>query len=94
MKRCFYTKAYNGLFEGKPAFLGYFFGVKPFLLITTNDLLESPSSNFSTFTIFPPSTLIAFLEELISSSQSPDLYEINCPPVFTKGRQYSDKVER
>ena len=37
---------------------------------------------------------IAFLAPFTSSSISPDLYEINRPPFYTNGMQYSPKVER
>jgi len=60
-------------FEGVPAFLGYFLGVPSFFLIEINDLLDSPSSNFFTPSIFPPSNKTEDFELDTSSSHSPDL---------------------
>ena len=50
---------YKGFFDGKPAFLGYFFEVPLILSIITNALPASPNSNFSTQLSFPPNKNIA-----------------------------------
>ena len=86
----------NGSFEGVPAFLGYFFPVDLIFLIGTNVLAKSVSGStkLQTLPISPPRILIAFSDSLNSLSTFPDLYETNCPPIFTNGTQYSLNVDR
>ena len=69
----------NGSFDGKPAFLGYFFPVLLIFLIYTRDLSISVSGslNLSTFSITPPRILTAFFDFSTSASTSPDLYATN-----------------
>ena len=64
------------------------------LSITINDLELFEYENSSILLIFPPNKCIAAFALSTSSAQSPDLYETNFPPIFTNGRQYSDKVDR
>src|SRR5574344_589940 len=87
---------YNGFFAGTPAFLGYFLSVSSSFLINTKTLDTSVpgNTNSSTLLIFPPSIFIAFFELLISSSDSPALYEIKKPSSLTNGIQYSDNVDK
>lgn len=55
------TFYFNGSFEGKPAFLGYFLEVPLFLAILTNDRSASVPGNKKVFTSFtlPPNKNMA-----------------------------------
>lgn len=90
------TDHFNGSFDGSPAFLGYFLAVCLSFSIITNDLpISVPGSwNFTVSLIQPPNNAAAFLESSFSFSTSPDLYDINIPPIRIYGIQYSDKVAR
>ena len=84
-----------GSLVGKPAFLGYLSGVD-FIFFISSKILSpySPSSNFSIFPVSPPSTFIAFCASAISTSYPFDLYDMKLPPIFTRGKQYSESDAR
>ena len=85
-----------GSFEGVPGLRGYLLGVAATLSMITKDLSRSVQGSGRVVMplLFPPINDIALMDSLYSISIFVDLYEINCPPVFTKGRQYSESVER
>lgn len=80
----------------KSCFSRIFSRCLPYFSTSTSDLpiFVPGRSNLSTFFISPPRILTAFTAFLISSSESALLYEIKCPVIPTKGRQYSHNVDK
>ena len=62
----------SGVFEGTPAFLGYFFEVPATFSIAIKDLFASPNANFITSFTLPPSKNTDDFASCTSSSHSPD----------------------
>ena len=87
---------YKGRLEGMPSLRGNLSSVLFFFSIRTLHLEKSDEGRIKSkaFAFFPPSIPMALAAPVISSLESPDLYETNTPPTFTKGIQYSLNTER